>query len=176
MTQSVEVLQSERLIFSTWSEDQIDDVIKLHSDPEVTQYLTGAPEGALEAKRRLNSWASHFEEFGWCKFRVTRKSDGKFLGRAGFGPLEPENPEPEIGYALLKSEWGNGYAIEAAAALRDWMFERTKHDCFLGYAYSENAASIKILLAIGMKFTHTEVVDSGKQLSFHKLSKDELNG
>ncbi len=36
--------------------------------------------------------------------------------------------------------WGNGYATEAAAALRDWIFRETDWDHFIGFADVRNAA------------------------------------
>ncbi|MCZ4271339.1 GNAT family N-acetyltransferase [Maritalea porphyrae] len=167
------ILQSERLAFSTWSPSQIGDVIALHRDLAVTQHLSGRIEDEADAKRRMGVWADEFEKYGWCKFRVMRKSDGAFIGRAGFGL---EEGEPEIGYAISHAEWGKGYAQEAAFALRDWIFRATDHQSFIGYAFTQNLASVHILKKIGMQFTHTDVDDSGKELSFHKLTKEQWHG
>ncbi|MGJ8527042.1 GNAT family N-acetyltransferase [Maritalea sp.] len=167
------ILKSERLTFSAWLPEQIDDLVALHSDPKVTEYISGRVEDKADAERRMSVWGNDLKEHGWCKFRISRNSDGKFIGRAGFGDHEGE---PEIGYAIMASEWGKGYAFEAASALRDWMFQTTDHQYFIGYAYSSNAASTHILRKIGMQFTHTEVDDSGKELSFHKLTKEQWHG
>lgn len=170
MSEGELILQSERLAFSTWLPDHIEDVIALHGDIKVTEHLSGRAETREDAERRMNRWSEDFAAFGWCKFRIIRKSDGAFIGRAGFGLHEGE---PEIGYALKHEHWGNGYAAEAAFALRDWIFRTTEHQLFIGYAYTRNAASVHILQKIGMQFTHTEHDDSGKELSFHKLTRDE---
>ncbi|MFT6659821.1 GNAT family N-acetyltransferase [Maritalea sp.] len=167
------IVRSERLTFSTWLPEQIDDVVKLHSDQAVTKFLSGRVEDKADAERRMAVWTKEFEAHGWCKFRVSRTADNVFVGRAGFGL---EEGEPEIGYALLRSEWGKGYAVEAALALRDWMFSATEHQSFIGYAFTENAISIHILQKIGMRFTHTVHDDSGKELSFYKLTRDQWHG
>ena len=49
------------------------------------------------------------------KLRVRRKADGVLVGRAGFGMHEGE---PELGYALYREHWGQGYAAEAARAVQ----------------------------------------------------------
>lgn len=167
------ILQSERLAFTTWSPDHIDDVVALHSDIEVTRFLSGRVEDASDAKRRMGEWAKDFEKYGWCKFRVFTKADGKFVGRAGFGL---EEGEPEIGYALSQSEWGKGYAVEAALALRDWIFRSTEHQSFIGFASAANLPSNHILKKIGMQFTNTRYDDSGKEVSFYKLTKEQWHG
>ncbi|MEO7995120.1 MAG: GNAT family N-acetyltransferase, partial [bacterium] len=52
---------------------------------------------------------------------IIRKSDGLLLGRVGLATwLIPD--ETELGYGLARDAWGQGYASEAAIALRDWAF------------------------------------------------------
>ncbi len=170
------LFESERLVFSTWTPDQLDDVFRLHDDEDVGRFLLGRAETREDAQKRMDEWAKNYAQFGFCKFRLTRKDDGAFVGRAGFGTHGPENT-PELGYAILKSEWRKGYATEAAIAIRDWLFRETNHDFCWGFAYSANKPSIKILRSIGMEFTHTEIEDETKQeLTFHKYTRDMWHG
>lgn len=170
------LFESERLVFSTWTPDQIDDVFNLHKDIEVSRYLSGREETMEDAQRRMDEWADHYAKYGFCKFRLTRKSDGAFVGRAGFG-VHGTEATPELGYAILKSEWRKGYASEAATAIRDWLFRETDHDFCWGFAYSANTPSIKILRSIGMEFTHTEIEEkTGQELTFHKYTRDMWHG
>jgi ribosomal-protein-alanine N-acetyltransferase len=120
----------------------------------------------------MGVWADDFKNRGYCKFRLTDRATGEFLGRAGFGVHEDM---PEIGYALLPKFWGKGYAAEAATALRDWIFTERDHEFFIGYAYTANKASTHILQKIGMGFTHTDMHE-GKELSFYKLTKEQWHG
>ena len=54
---------------------------------------------------------------------MVRKEDDLFLGDCGLmlQPVE-ERTELEIGYHILRREWGRGYATEAARACRDYAF------------------------------------------------------
>lgn len=88
MSEGQLILQSERLAFSTWLPEHIDDVIALHGDIRVTEHLSGREETREDAERRMKSWRDDFAAYGWCKLRVIRKSDGAFIGRAGFGRHE----------------------------------------------------------------------------------------
>ena len=72
-------------------------------------------------REALAWWMELFATKRLGKLRVRRKSDGVLVGRAGYGVLE-DTGEPELGYALYPEFWGNGYALEAAAGLRDWIF------------------------------------------------------
>ncbi len=173
MSTSKLILQSENLSFSTWADDQLPDLVKLHGDIEVTRHLSGRVETEEDGKRRMAEWQKDFAEHGWCKFRVTETATGAFVGRAGFGVHEGT---PEIGYALLPEHQGKGYAVEAASRLRDWFFETQSDDFFIGYAYTENTASTHILRKIGLEFTHTDIDDSGKEVILHKLTREQWRG
>lgn len=149
------LLETDRLVLSGWRRDQIDDLVRLHTDPTVARYLShhGKPWSMSEIEEAIDEWIRLFDTRRLGKLRVTRKADGVLLGRAGFGVYGPK-AEPEIGYSLFPQFWGNGYAVEAAAALRDWLFRETNEPMFWAMADLRNAASLKVLERIGMSKTH----------------------
>jgi RimJ/RimL family protein N-acetyltransferase len=64
------------------------------------------------------SWALN----GFAMFSMIEKESGRWVGRTG--PWQPEGwPGTEVGWGLLRSAWGHGYAMEAAVASIDWAFE-----------------------------------------------------
>ena len=75
----------------------------------------------------VRSW----EVDGFGQFALERKEDGAVVGRCGFLVWDAETLTPtteteaarptelEVGYALASPYWGNGYATEAATAVRD---------------------------------------------------------
>jgi ribosomal-protein-alanine N-acetyltransferase len=150
----LDLIETERLVLSGWRRDQLDDLVRLHGDPEISRYLSagGAPWSRETCAERLDLWIELFETTRMGKLRVRRKSDGVLVGRAGFG-LHGPTGEPEIGYALYREHRGRGYATEAALALRDWIFHETDWDHFIGFADVRNAPSIRILRGIGMEET-----------------------
>lgn len=167
----LDLLETERLVLSGWRADQVGDLIRLHGDPEIARYLShdGHVWTPAECAQRLSVWVDNFATHRMGKLRITRKSDGAFIGRAGFGLFPPQG-EPEIGYALLRDYRGMGYATEAAAALRDWIFTETDWAYFIGFADTRNAASLAVLDRIGMVRTHVATVD-GISAQFHVLRK-----
>ncbi|MDR3475312.1 MAG: GNAT family N-acetyltransferase [Devosia sp.] len=171
------VLETERLVLAGWGPEQVGDLIRLHGDPEITRYLSthGAPETRQQAEARLARWADEFARHRMGKLRVTRKADGAFVGRAGFG-IYPRTGEPELGYALLRENWGLGYAKEAAAGLRDWIFRETDRDQFIGFADVRNAASIHVLQSIGMRPTIIRTEPDGMACQFHVFTREDWHG
>lgn len=165
------LLETERLVLSGWRADQIDDLVKLHGQPEIARYLSadGLPWPHDKAAASLAHWIELFDRCRMGKLRVTRKSDGAFVGRAGYGFYAPTG-EPEIGYALFSQFQGQGYATEAAAALRDWIFRDTDWDHFIGFADIRNAPSLAVLRRIGMRETRTGDYH-GTTCQFHVLER-----
>ncbi|MEP7241823.1 MAG: GNAT family N-acetyltransferase [Devosia sp.] len=151
----LELIETPRLVLGGWRREQLDDLVRLHGNADTARYLSasGAAWTSAECTEALDHWIGLFETVRMGKLRVTRKADGALVGRAGYG-IHPPTGEPEIGYALYPQFRGEGYATEAASALRDWIFRDTDWDHFIGFADVRNAASLKILRGIGMKDTH----------------------
>lgn len=150
----LDLIETDRLVLSGWRDDQLADLLRLHGDPRVARFLRagGLIWTEAECRAALRSWIDLFATRQLGKLRVTRKADGVLVGRAGFGLYGPTG-EPEIGYSLFPEFWGNGYASEAAAGLRDWAFGQG-YSGFIGLADIRNAASLKVLRRIGLKDTY----------------------
>lgn len=157
MTETRDLIETERLILSGWSPEDYPDLVRLHGDPVVARYLAveGRPWTDAEMRDALAHWMDLFASRRLGKLRVRRKADNVLVGRAGYGVHGPSEV-PELGYALYPEFWGNGYAYEAASALRDWLFANTAWDHFLGMADTRNLASLKVLRKVGLVDTHQE--------------------
>lgn len=165
------LIETDRLWLTGWREDQVGDLLRLHGDADTARYITAdghawTPE---ECAANVAIYIDNFRTHRMGKLRLIRKSDGMFVGRAGFGLLPPDDI-PEIGFALLPDYRGQGYASEAARALRDWIFRETAWDHFVGFADLRNHASRKVLRGIGMVETHVAVSD-GITGQFHIMRR-----
>lgn len=172
---SLDLLETERLVLGGWTMEQVDDLVRLHGHPEVSRYLDadGSAWSREKCVARVALWRDNFASQQMGKLRVRRKSDGVLVGRAGFG-LHGEQGEPEIGYAMFPEHHGQGYATEAATALRDWLFRETDRMYFLGFADVRNAPSLAVLTKIGMVRTHVAELD-GQLAQFHIMHKGQLS-
>lgn len=162
------LLETERLVLSGWRVDQVDDLLRLHGTHNVARYLNadGLPWTRAQCEAAVATWIGLFETRRLGKMRLTRKSDGAFVGRAGYGLYAPTG-EPELGFALFEQHHGQGYATEAATALRDWIFRETDAPQFLGFADTRNAPSLAVLRKIGMVPTRIETEPNGLLCQFH---------
>lgn len=79
---------------------------------------------------------------------VERRADRHFLGYCGLLPRESTPQEPELVYELLRSAHGNGYATEAALAVRDAAAAAGRRRLWAGVR-AWNAASLRVLDKLG---------------------------
>lgn len=146
------VTESARLSFSVFKPEDAVALSILHSDPEGERYLfrDGMLWSRDYAADEITKWRKTFAERGYSKFKLIRKSDGAFIGRAGFG-FDETHDVAELGYSIARAEWGKGYATEAAAHLARWFFKTELASRFIAFAVPENQASVAVLRKIGMR-------------------------
>ncbi|MDL2400507.1 GNAT family N-acetyltransferase [Rhizobium mayense] len=148
------ILETPRLVLIMWDKRDAHMIRQLHSTIETTRYLSGAAPWSLEkAEERLKTWLGEQARDGVTKYKMLRRDDGRFIGRAGFSRFqeESERGEFELGYSIRREAWGNGYATEIAGALADWFFKRSFARQFIAFTHPENAASQRVLCKIGMQ-------------------------
>ncbi len=150
------ILETPRLLLRTWRDEDLDDLVWLHSQVDASRYLSrdGKPWTLEEAASRMAGWGEEYRQFGITKLKLVRQEDGRFIGRAGFS-LFAATGQFELGYAIAPEFWGQGYATEIAGALANFFFDRNIRDHFIAFAHVDNAASLNVLEKIGMRFQHT---------------------
>jgi RimJ/RimL family protein N-acetyltransferase len=87
---------------------------------------------------------------GYGYWAVDAKDTGDYLGRVGL--WFPEGwPEREIGWTLLPAAQGNGYATEAAIALRAHAYDTLGWDTAISLIDPENAPSQAVARRMGAR-------------------------
>lgn len=82
---------------------------------------------------------------------VIEKATGKVVGDCGLVPKEIDGQaEIELVYVFARDVWGQGYATEVAAALRDYAFEHLGVARLVALIDPANPASERVALKIGM--------------------------
>lgn len=156
------ILETPRLVLTMWGKGDAELVRQLHSTVEMTRYLSGAAPWTLEkAEERLKSWFAELARDGVTKYKMLRRDDGRFIGRAGFSRFDEESGRGafELGYSIRREAWGNGYATEIAGALADWFFKRGIAQRFIAFTHPDNVASQRVLRKIGMQESPPMLID-----------------
>ncbi len=153
-------LQTERIILRRFTPDDADNLHALDSDPEVMRYLTGGvPRSYEETKEetlpRHIAYYAKYADFGvWAAVeKGTEKATGAFIGWFHFRP-DARNPgeDIELGYRLMRSAWGKGYATEVSRALLRKGFEELGVKRVTARAIKANVNSWRVMEKIGMNF------------------------
>ena len=85
---------------------------------------------------------------GFGMFTVIDRSSGAWLGRVG--PWQPEGwPGTEVGWGLTRAAWGQGYAVEAATATLDWVFDHLGWDEVIHCIDPDNTPSQAVARRLG---------------------------
>lgn len=159
----MKVLESERLLLRHLEPDDLDDLFRLYSDPEIRRYF---PDGTLTREETLEEleWFMNghprFPELGlWA---MIHKETGRFIGRSGLLPWTVDGREEvEVAYLVDKAFWGQGLGTEAAQAILDYGFDKLGLSRLICMIVPGNLASVKVAGKIGMTFEKEAVDEFG---------------
>ncbi len=114
-------LETDRLVLRRLTPDDLDDIVALDADPAVMRYITGGRPTPRDEIRddHLPFWLAYYAEGDRYGFwAAVEKGTGAFLGWFHLRPQRGDaDDEPEMGYRLVASAWGQGYATEGSRAL-----------------------------------------------------------
>jgi [ribosomal protein S5]-alanine N-acetyltransferase len=151
------VFETPRLFLRRFTEADASLIYKLNSDPEVLKYLhEPVLENEAQAKDVLTNIIIPQYKRNLGRWAIHTKADYEFIGWCGLKYIE-ETGIIDLGYRLLQTDWGKGYATEAAQYTLIYGLRDLKIELITGIAHVENIASIKVLEKIGMKFCRDEI-------------------
>lgn len=142
-------LETDRLILRPPVRADFEGLCAFHADPEAMLHLGGVQSPA-QVWRTLCTMAGAWHLDGFHMFSVLEKATGEWLGR--IGPLYPHHwPDREVGWGLMRSHWGKGYAHEAAACAMDYVFDTLGWDRVIHTIAPDNYASAAVAKSLGSR-------------------------
>jgi [ribosomal protein S5]-alanine N-acetyltransferase len=138
------ILETERLALRQLTMNDVDSMLPIFSDPEAMRFYP-APFTRAQVEGWIQWGLDSYAKNGFGLWAVIRKHDQLFLGDCGLvlQPVE-ERTELEIGYHILRREWGRGYATEAARACRDYAFNTLEAPRVVSIVNPLNMASRRV--------------------------------
>ena len=89
---------------------------------------------------------------GFGLWAVCLKETGEMIGDCGLTmQFINHTIKPEIGYHIRKDYQRNGYAKEAAIAVRDWTFNNTPFNMIFSYMKGTNVPSSRTAVSYGCR-------------------------
>jgi RimJ/RimL family protein N-acetyltransferase len=142
---------TERLRLRLLSADDAPDFVRLfQNDWDAVKQTGRMPYPVTEPATR--DWIALHAAGASMTFLMARKEDGAALGGVGFGGLGEVH---ELGYALGRPHWGQGYATEGVLAMIEYA-RSLGLKALQAFTFLENPASMRVLLKA--RFTDLGVV------------------
>ena len=147
------------------------DAEELHAlwtTPGVRRYLW---DGEIIARERTDEaiYTSEqlFERNDFGLWVVRERFDRSLTGFAGLWPFR-EDEQFELLYGVDERLWGHGYAVEASAAVIDYLFRILEMPVIRASADAENGGSVRVLEKLGFTPTRRETVRGLDTLFFER--------
>src|SRR5258705_2982298 len=141
-----------RVCWRWMSQTDIDPLFTIFSDPRVTRYWSTPPltdRGA--AVTLLDEIQNSNRQNTMMKWGVALLANDLLIGTVTLFNLDLSNGRAELGYALGRKHWGNGYMQEALQALLSYAFDVLNFRRLEADVDLRNAASIRTLERLGFR-------------------------
>jgi RimJ/RimL family protein N-acetyltransferase len=169
------MLETKRLLLRRPVLEDAQAALALMTDPVAMEFLGGVhPDAASDPEFVVRRWLERWDDNGCGPFSVVRREDERWLGRTGLLVWDVrtwthttfasagEFAQPELGWAFTRAHWGNGYATEAALAVRDWARRVRGIDRLVSVIASTNVRSRQLAERLGATPGETvELFDNG---------------
>lgn len=176
------LIRTDRLVLRRWRESDLAPFAAMNADADVMRHFPKTLTRA-ESDAMVERIEGTFERLGhglWAVDRVdVDRTDpdvvGEFIGFVGLAPMHPGSPAAggvEVGWRLVSSAWGHGFATEAARASVTDGIRRLGLDEVWSWTAVANAPSQAVMRRLGMREharTHHPDLPVGHPLSDHVL-------
>lgn len=148
------LLKTERLLLRQFQPLDAEAMYDIFCDKEVMRFSNG-----VQTKGWVDNWVNikvvhYYQTWGYSPYAVVENRTQEVIGYCGllFFPDIDGQPETEIGYRLSKQAWGQGYATEAARAIRDYALHTLNVKRLVALIDPANIGSIHVAEKIDMHY------------------------
>jgi RimJ/RimL family protein N-acetyltransferase len=144
------VIETERLVLRPPLAEDYGGFCALMADEESARFIGGVqpPEAVW---RTLCTMSGAWTIRGFSMFSVIEKASGQWIGR--LGPWQPAGwPGTEVGWGLLSSAQGRGFAAEGASAAMDYAVDILGWSEIIHCIDAKNLPSIRLAERLGSTY------------------------
>ena len=167
------IIETERLFLREMKENDFDALYEVLADADIMQHYPYTFD-----ENRVRNWIQRnierYRIFGFGLWAVCLKETGEMIGDCGLTlQLIDGRIKPEIGYHIRANKQRNGYAKEAAIAVRDWAFNNTPFQIVYSYMKYTNEPSVKTAISYGCKQVDEYKDDESEITKVFAISRDQ---
>ncbi len=148
-------ISTERLLLREYTSEDFELMASVYTDAEIMKYAYAGVYSDADMKQYFNKVIKdnqRTDNRNAYEFAVFEKQSGQYIGSADID-IDLKNSYggyAEIGYFLIKSHWGKGYASEIAKRLIGYCFEELKLHKVYASCHALNESSEKVMRKSGM--------------------------
>ncbi len=143
-------IESPRLTLRPVLASDLADLLEVNGDPQVTRFL---PYPAWQSLEDGGAWLSRMEALGASgtgrQLVLVAKPDSRVIGTLLLFRFDEASSRLELGYALARNHWGQGFMKEAVEAACSHAFGELNIRRIEAEVNPANAASCRLLLNAG---------------------------
>lgn len=146
MSIDIPILETERFIMRGHMESDFESEAEFYAT-DASRFV-GGPMTRELLWRSFASLIGHWVLRGYGFWALEERNTGAYLGRVGL--WFPEGwPEPELGWTLMPSAQGKGYATQAAIQTRDYAYTKLGWKTAISLIDPDNKPSIALAKRLG---------------------------
>lgn len=143
-------IKTERLLLRPLDLSDLDGMHEYASDKENTTYMYLLPRKIEETAEFLSGVTKEWKKDMPSFYEFAIELDGKLIGSISVY-LSDNRDSGSLGWILNKKYWNNGYATEAAMALKDFALNILQVKKLTANCDYRNIASSHVMEKIGLK-------------------------
>jgi RimJ/RimL family protein N-acetyltransferase len=147
-------LRSERLELRQFNDDDLDALLAMQGNEEMTRYLPWGPQSRDEVLRlleRIKAMTATHPSSDGVRLAAVLPDSRAVVGDFSLWRTNSEHAQGEIGFVVHPDHQRLGYATEACTALLRLGFEHLGMHRIVGRADARNVASIGVMERLGMR-------------------------
>ncbi|HKP47120.1 MAG TPA: GNAT family N-acetyltransferase [Pyrinomonadaceae bacterium] len=149
----MKVLETHRLVLRRLTPDDAEFILALLNEPSWLRFIGDKGVRTIDDARSyiLKGPVDMYARLGFGLYLVELKEQAVAIGICGLIKRD-SLPDVDIGFAFLPAYWGQGYALEAAAATMEYAAHTLGLNRILAITSLDNERSIKLLEKLGLSF------------------------
>lgn len=145
-------LETKRLLLRPMLATDLDALHLIFTDPKVMASFGGELFNREQMGHWLQRNLEHQSQFGYGLFSVVLKTDQIVIGDCGLEQMDVDGQAiAELGYDFRSAYWNQGFATEAAIAVRGYAFDVLQLPQLISLIRVGNIASKRVAEKVGMK-------------------------
>ena len=167
------MIETARLILRPMRTEDTDALLAIFADPKAMAAFAVAPFDRAQMDRWVRRNLEHQARYGYGLFAVILKANGLLIGDCGLEQIDVDGARAaELGYDFRSDHWNQGFATEAATAVRDYAFGTLALPRLVSMIRRGNHASRRVAEKVGMSLD-AEITRHGQPYWRYALHRGE---